>query len=152
MKDVNQHLEQAITGSPQIKPEERHKYLGQLKERLFLSATFADCKQNNFLQNLAQILQAKEATLYLNDKLPQHLQNEILQLAMQHNRPFTIVQKKEQPTDEQIALVYCDKQAVHIKACEYNIQFPTVSHSTHDDKLKEEKATLWQKLFHPHSK
>lgn len=149
MKDVNEYLEQAINGQSQISPEERRKYLGQLKERLYLSATFTDSNNENFFNNLEAIIRTKNATLYINDKLPSNVQNKLIQLALKYNRSFTVITNQNKSSADSICLVYADKTATHIPNCAYDIQFTSSNEVKKDDDTPT-KSSLWDKLFHHH--
>ena len=147
MNDINQRLQQGMMGKKQINPDERNKYLGQLKERLYISATFADSKDSHFLTNIDSLLEDKEAILYLNSNLPQSLQTNLIQCVMKNNRSFTVVTNDKNQEDD-ICLVYADKVATHLPSdCAYSVLFKDTQTTKAQEETKPKKSIL-KRLFH----
>ncbi|KRN29324.1 hypothetical protein IV38_GL000207 [Lactobacillus selangorensis] len=91
-EDLNDFLKTRLYGVPQLKPDEKRRFLGNFQERVALAITVSQLRSAKMYALVAQILQRyPEYRIYLNDKLGQHLLNQYLQLAVELNYPFTIL-------------------------------------------------------------
>lgn len=147
MKDVNHKLEQAMYGKPVINPEERNHYLGQLKERLLLCATFKNCRDQKFINNIDNFLKQKEGNLYINNQLPDIFKNQLMQICLKYNRSFTLVTTNKEVTDNTVILVYGLDIATHVDHCDYCELFKNEDLCDQKNDKQNTKTPFWQKIF-----
>lgn len=114
---LQDHLNKGMYGTPQIKPDEKRKYLGTFRERVALTMTFAEVKDKEYQQDLKQMLsQHPELRVIVNGQIKNPLLNELLQIFKQTNVQFTLNTDRCLPhAENDLAIVVCDaKKALHI--------------------------------------
>lgn len=140
MTDIQDYLNKGMYESPQLKPEEKARYLGNFLERCYCYVEYKDRFAPNLLSYLENILATQEGTLLLHMDLASDLQNQWIQLAQKANRPFTLVQGQTL-TSNCVILVYATKQAVHVPQPQFQAEVAQPKVET------AEKKSFWQKLF-----
>lgn len=114
-KDVNDYLEKGLYGSPQIKPEERKKYLGTYRERVFLAITLTEITESDTLSLFKKELAEHPGQLILlNSLLSATVQQTYMQLAQKTNTPFKIINTEQDKTCTDIGIVYSADSAIDI--------------------------------------
>lgn len=114
-KDVQDYLEKGMYGAPQIKPDEKRKYLGTFRERIYLSMTLAEMsKASNLAYFKAELTNNPNHQVLINAALAPHLQNTYMVAAQKANCPFKIVDTENQTQPDAIGLVYAGETAVDI--------------------------------------
>lgn len=142
MKDVQDYLEKGMYGGPQIKPDEKRRYLGNFLERCYLYVENKDQKADNLWEQLENTLQKNEGTLYIHQQIPTTIQDRCIQLAQKYQRPFTMVNGLPL-ADDTVILVYAAKEAVHVE----NPCFQAKEQQEQTATAKEH-SSFWQRLFH----
>ncbi|UQS83039.1 YueI family protein [Bombilactobacillus thymidiniphilus] len=115
MTSVEDYLKQNVFGKPQLKPDERKKFLGNFQERVALALTVA---QTNNLANLPMVEKVMQRNpqyhLYLNGRLNDKARQAVIKLAVQNNFAFTIMEQANMRTatkdlsDQDMGLVIAD--------------------------------------------
>ncbi|WP_185971002.1 YueI family protein [Alkalicoccobacillus porphyridii] len=96
MKKVNDILEEAIYGKPEIRPQERKLFLSTIMERVYLALTIKQVLSSNTYQQISSIMQSKkDLHLYINGHLSYQFYSKYTKLASTHSVPFTIVTPTE---------------------------------------------------------
>ncbi|WYP27981.1 YueI family protein [Alkalihalobacillus sp. FSL W8-0930] len=112
MKKVNDILEEAIYGKPEIRPHERKLFLSTILERVHVALTVKQVVSGNEYTEVADAMNTKkDVHLYINGHLSYQFYSRYTKLASKANVPYTIVT----PTDSTpIGLVVANaSQAIH---------------------------------------
>ncbi|KXZ17793.1 YueI family protein [Bacillus nakamurai] len=81
-KTVDLYLQQGMYGPFQTKPDERHLFLGSLRERVIIALTKGQMLQKSPYEEVKQALKSRtKAVLYINGKLPYHAYSPYMKLA-----------------------------------------------------------------------
>ena len=143
--ELQKHLDHGRYGAPSLKPDEQRQYLGTFRERCVLSMTVAQMQQTNLKKILDQHLtEFAGYSLLINGAIPENLQSEYIQLASQHQFPFTIVTTSEQYEAQSMGLLIVATEAVDVADIDIEKQF----HTTTKPKQDPPKQSFWSKLFH----
>ncbi|MCP8969240.1 YueI family protein [Ectobacillus ponti] len=98
-KEIEEYLQEGMYGSRENKPEERHIYLGSLRERAELALTKGQVMEPNVYPELESCLQQNASlTMLLNGSIAYSYLSKYIQLANKKNIPFTIVQNEKHDT------------------------------------------------------
>lgn len=147
-KNVQDYLDKGLSGTPQLKPEEKKKYLGTFRERIYLTMTFSEIQHSQAAAALTtELAQHPEGQLLLSGALDAPWLDQFVQLARGKNLHFTLVNTYEETSAEQIALVY---------AADYAVDLPTVAVSQKYADLfaqstpttTTDKPSFFQRLFY----
>lgn len=116
MSDVEDYLKKNIFGTPQLKPDERKKFLGNFQERVALALTVAQVRNPQNLPLIKRVMQRyPQYHLYINGRLSTSYRQELIRLAVTLNYQFTIIAQKNRrlPTPElseqEMGLVIADE-------------------------------------------
>ena len=133
-KDVQNYLEKGMYGTPQIKPDEKRKYLGTYRERVVLALTMDDIAKTSYPSGcLSKFKEFPKGQVLLNANLTPQQQNKMMQLAQKAGVSFRLVETDTSTTD--IGLVYALDYAVDLD----DISLP--SGRVLDDTQKKETPT-----------
>lgn len=144
--ELQKHLDNSRYGTPQIKPEEQHRYLGTFRERCYLSMTMQQMQDSTWQAQFAKHLpDYPEAEIRINGNLPESLQATYLHICAQAQRNFTIIQTNEAPTLETIGLLLVNTQAVDEPIIDIAQKWPEKNSSTPE---QSPKPSFLQKWFH----
>ena len=70
MTDIEEYLKQNVFGKPQLKPDERRKFLGNFQERVALALTVAQVRRSENLPLIRQVMQRyPQCHLFINGRL-----------------------------------------------------------------------------------
>lgn len=145
--DLQKHLDNAMYGTPLLKPEEQRKYMGTFRERCYLTMTIEQMKdtanRTNFLKELTQ---HPDATVLLNGAMDITLQSAYIKLINERQVKFTVVNDFVENTPDALGLVLTAKEAVNVETIDIEQKFP--KQSTKSEQLDEPKKGFWHKLFH----
>lgn len=115
MSDVEDYLKKNIFGTPQLKPDERKKFLGNFQERVALALTVAQVRNLQNLPLIKRVMQRyPQYHLYINGRLSTSYRQELIRLAVTLNYQFTIIAQKNRrlPTpklsEQEMGLVIAD--------------------------------------------
>lgn len=117
MSDVEDYLKKNIFGTPQLKPDERKKFLGNFQERVALALTVAQVRNPQNLPLIKRVMQRyPQYHLYINGRLSTSYRQELIRLAVILNYQFTIIAQKNRrlPTpklsEQEMGLVIADER------------------------------------------
>lgn len=117
MSDVEDYLKKNIFGTPQLKPDERKKFLGNFQERVALALTVAQVRNPQNLPLIKRVMQRyPQYHLYINGRLSTSYRQELIRLAVTLNYQFTIIAQKNRrlPTpklsEQEMGLVIADER------------------------------------------
>jgi uncharacterized protein YueI len=116
---VDEILQQGIYGPKEIKPEERKRFLGTLRERIVVALTQAQVRDNSVNAELEKIMKENtKAHLYLNGQLEYETLSKFLKIARKMGMQFTIVNNQDVETDIGLVVAYdhaIEKEEIFIK-------------------------------------
>ena len=104
--NMQEHLNSAIYGPPQTKPDERRAYMGSLRERVALQVTnqaLADPKRQAQVQPLLKDFHAHGYKALLNGKLDNAITGPYMKMLTDANVPFTLVANETAQTADKAA-------------------------------------------------
>lgn len=106
-KTVDDYIQEGIYGAKEIKPEERKKYLGTLRERIVIVLTKGEVMKDPIPPEFIQILKEnKTAQMFLNGEITYSYLSKYVKLADQNNVKFKIVTNKDYQTNIGLVLAY----------------------------------------------
>jgi len=116
MTNVEDYIKQNIFGKPQLKPDEKNKFLGNFAERVAIALTIAQLKNPDNIKTVESVMQKyPHYHLYLNGKIDSYILDNYLQLSVKLKYKFTIVSqsavrnKDRVLTDNDMGLVIADE-------------------------------------------
>ncbi|KAB3539699.1 YueI family protein [Alkaliphilus pronyensis] len=90
--ELRKTVEIALNGTPQIKREEKVKWLGEFRERVIMGLTVEDAKLLEGLLSTEQALEDPCAEmLIVNNKVPMEIMGKYMQLAKRKNKEYKTV-------------------------------------------------------------
>lgn len=108
---VEDYLEQGIYGPKEIKPGERKKFLGTLRERVLIVLTKSQVFEKDLYPEIEQIMkQYPQANLLLNGQMDYQYLGKYIKLSIRYKIPYKIVLNKEY--NSELGLVLAEKDAV----------------------------------------
>lgn len=108
---VEDYLEQGIYGPKEIKPGERKKFLGTLRERVLIVLTKSQVFEKDLYPEIEQIMkQYPLANLLLNGQMDYQYLGKYIKLSIRYKIPYKIVLNKEY--NSELGLVLAEKDAV----------------------------------------
>lgn len=151
-EDLNQRLEQSARGAgPQTKPDERRRFLGSLRERVYVRMDNTEV-QNAKLDALflKHILDYKGYSILINGNVDNvSFLNKVEASCSKNDIPFTLVNNETArtgPTDTAILVVA--KDAINKMRVEINQVYPPEMPKTELEAPKSENKGFWHRLFH----
>lgn len=141
----DEHLQNAIYGTPKVNPDEQRKYLGTFRERVGLTISVKELSScdwtNEFSQELAQDY---VQIIFINGNLPQEKINPYIMIASKSGINFTMKTNPEFRTEpDNFAIVVANKQAIHISPVDITSKYPVATEPDVDTP----KQSFWKKLF-----
>ena len=138
---VDEVLQQGIQGPKEIKPEERRKFLGTLRERIVIALKKSQVIEKEIYPQVEKCMRENPtAHLFLNGNISYEELSKYVKLAKKYKIEHTIVTNKEYDTE--IGLVVAmghaiDKADIFIVEKEPGPSIPP----------KQEKSSIFSKLF-----
>jgi uncharacterized protein YueI len=146
--DLQKHLDNAMYGTPQLKPDEQRKYMGTFRERCYVTMTIAQMKNNEDKQNfLKEIEQHPDAKVLLNGSMELALQSSYIKLLNERQMAFTVINDFVTNNPESLGLIVAAKEAVNEEVIDIEEKYPKTSEPA-ESKTEPEKKNFWHKLFH----
>ncbi|MCC5909646.1 MAG: YueI family protein [Clostridiaceae bacterium] len=108
--ELEKTIEYALRGTPELKPEEKRKWLGEFRERVLLGLTKEQVRKTEAYHVVKTALQDPMAEmLILNGNIPMEINSKYMRLAKEMNREY-----KSIATDfsEAMGLIVASRQAV----------------------------------------
>jgi uncharacterized protein YueI len=116
---VDEYLQQGIYGPMEIKPEERKRFLGTLRERIVVALSHAEVRDKTNRAELEKIMREhSKAHLYLNGQIEYPTLSKYIKMAGAVEMLFTIVNNQEVETDIGLVIAYdyaIDKEDIFLK-------------------------------------
>lgn len=138
--NVQDYLNKGMYGANQTNPEERRKYLGSLRERIYLSMTIEQVISKNYLSTLKkEIIAHPNHTLLLNGTIDMENLETYIQLSNQLHCPFRMV-SDENAKKTSIGLVYVAKEAVNVEVIDVSKKQKPAEETTAEKKVPEKKS------------
>ncbi|USK33275.1 YueI family protein [Bacillus sp. F19] len=110
---IDLYIKQGIYGAFETKPEERHVYLGSLRERICVALTVGQVRQNKIYNEVLAALETrKNKALFLNGKIEYGALSKYIKAANKEKIPFTIVSDQN---DTKIGLIVASDHAIDHK-------------------------------------
>ncbi|WP_125764261.1 YueI family protein [Companilactobacillus hulinensis] len=116
MTDVEDYIKKNVFGKPQLKPDEKNKFLGNFAERVGIALTIAQLKNPDNLKTVEGVMKKyPQYHLYLNGKIDSYILDKYLQLSVKLKYKFTIVSqsavrnRERVMTDNDMGLVIADE-------------------------------------------
>ncbi|MEI5994213.1 YueI family protein [Candidatus Enterococcus mansonii] len=145
--DLQKHLDNAMYGTPKLKPEEQKKYMGTFRERCYLTMTIAQMKNSecktHFLNELSL---HPDGSIRLNGAMDIALQSSYIKLLNDKQMPFTVVNDFVTNTPDALGLVFAAKEAVNEEVIDIEQKYP--KEQTETKAMNQQKKSFWHKLFH----
>ncbi|MGX7419450.1 YueI family protein [Carnobacterium gallinarum] len=145
-KELEDRLSSGLYGAPQIKPEERNKFLGSLRERVYLSMTIEELSSHNYLDALeAEFKKHPSGQVLLNGEVDNRILGPYLKLCSGDSIKFTIV-TNQFAKQSSIGLLYVAENAVNESCIDVAEKYPAPDSSECDTKTADKK-TFFKRFF-----
>lgn len=144
--DLQDHLNHAVYGTPQLKPDEQRKYLGTFRERVDLVLTFGQLSTPEYLTALAQETKLHpEYVLLVNAAIPNKILAKILKLAQDNHIQVTTTSNVSFGTqnDDSAIILAAKKQALNLEIIDIAKRYPLNNSSVTDTTQK----SFWHRFF-----
>jgi len=142
-KDTQDYLSKGIYGNKKTNPDERNKYFGSLRERVYLSMTIEQLISNDYFESLKKEIQLHpNQQLLLNGQVDMNLLSPYIKLSQENDCSFRIV-SDEGAQHSPFGLIYVSTDAVNEKIVDVAVKYPQNA----PQKEVEEKDSLFKKLF-----
>lgn len=116
--NVDDYLQQGIHGAKEIKPEERKKFLGTIRERVEFALTQTQIRENKVYQEIQDACKKHtDLHMYLNGHVNYRFLSKYVKLASTTNIEYTIVNNKDYNSDLGLVLAFdhaIDKEDIYI--------------------------------------
>ncbi|MEG0285924.1 MULTISPECIES: YueI family protein [Vagococcus] len=150
-KNVQDYLDNALYGTPEIKPDEKRKYLGTFRERVVFVMTLSEAEQTSFKQFcLDKFKEYPNGTLLINANIPMAIQNRIMKIAQQVNIGFRMVDTDiSTVSKEEIVIVFAVDTAINIDdiSVKKDQIKQKIASSQNDSNTDKKKTGFLQRLF-----
>ena len=105
--DVDDYLQKGIFGAKELRPAERKKYLGTIKERIVVVLTNGQVMEDGVYPGIQPLMEQHPNTqMLLNGKLDYRYLACYIHLAQKMSIPFSIVTNEEADTNIGLVLTY----------------------------------------------
>lgn len=116
---MDDYIQQGIHGIREIKPDERRKFLGTLRERVVVALTKQQVREPGTYKEIEDLMKKnKDATLFLNGTMDYSDISDYIKIANKIGSKFLISTNKEANTDLGLVLAYdhaINKEDIYIK-------------------------------------
>lgn len=90
--DLEQRLQIGIHGRPELKPEEKARYLGEFRERVLRLLHKTQVLKKNIYPEIEEALKdTRSVRLLLNGDLPYQHRAKYIEVARKYNKPYTVI-------------------------------------------------------------
>lgn len=142
-RETQDYLSKGIYGNKKTNPDERNKYFGSLRERVYLSMTTEQLISDDYIAALEKEMQLHpNQQLLLNGQIDMKLLSPYIKLSQKNDCPFRIV-SDEGAQRSPLGLIYVSSTAVNEEVVNVSIKYPV---STPPEK-EEQKPSFFKKLF-----
>lgn len=145
--DLQKHLDNAMYGTPLLKPQEQRKYMGTFRERCYLTMTISQMKNTEYKVNFLQELTLHpDATVLMNGAMALDLQSTYIKLINERKVKFTVVNDFVENNPDALGIVLTAKEAVNEEMIDVALKYPKQTSPT--IKADQPKKGFWRRLFH----
>lgn len=150
---VEQRLDNAVYGTPKIKPDEQRKYLGTFRERVCLTISVAELHEQSWEEALTRELSKQIGNLvFINGNLPHDEIHPYIQAATKAGAAFTLKTEPEFKTSlDSLAVVVAGEKAVYQSPVDVKKRYPQlISANSNPETVATEKTGhgFFHRLFH----
>ncbi|KIS04218.1 YueI family protein [Paucilactobacillus wasatchensis] len=144
---TDEHLQNAMFGTPKINPDEQRKYLGTFRERVMVTISVSQLQQFNWSNIFEQeITQPQVKIIFFNGNIEQSQLQPYIKTAAKIGTNFTIKTSPDYHIDnDNLAIVVAAKNAIHINPIDIAKKHPEYSAKQTDSPTP--KKSFWHKLF-----
>lgn len=144
--NVDKRLQNAVYGTPKIKPDEQRHYMGTFRERVWLTISVAESKANDWSDALNKELKAHpDSLVIINGNISDQFIKPYITIANQTNTQFTIKTGADVKTDDDaLAVVVCNNEAVFQTPVDVVKKYGT----NKTQAAPKKKESLLHRLFH----
>ena len=137
--EVEEYLQQGIYGKKEIKPEERKKYLGTLRERVIAVLYQSQVLEEKAYPEITELMKEHpKAFLFLNGNMNYTHLSKYVELANRYKVRYKIVLNKDYNTD--LGLVFAEEAAI-------NKEDIYIEKKIKQEETPEKKSNFWGRLF-----
>jgi uncharacterized protein YueI len=137
-ENIDDYIQQGIHGVRELKPDERRKFLGTLRERVLVVLTKQQVREKGTYKEVEELMKKNiEATMFLNGTLNYNYLSDYIKLANQIGSNFLISTNKEYDSELGLVLAY-----------DYAINKEDIYIEKPKDPLEEESEDDHHHLFH----
>lgn len=148
---AQQRIDNAIYGTPKIKPDEQRKYLGTFRERVCLTISVAELRQQDWTAALdAELNRGIGKLVFINGNLPHEELRSYMKVTSAAGGQFTLKTEPQFKTgDNDLAIVVAAKEAVYQSPVDVAKRYPNLIQSP-DQVSPHPSSThhFWHDLFH----
>jgi uncharacterized protein YueI len=150
--DTQKRIENAVYGTPKIKPDEQRKYLGTFRERVCLTISVQELRAQDWQNALAAELKRGIGNLvFLNGNLSQEEIHPYLLTTNQNGGIFTMKTDPEYKTDpSSFAVVVAAKKGVYQSPVDVQKRYPQFvkKQSSPQEPTTSNNRSIFRRLFH----
>ena len=118
--NLEKTVEFALRGAPEIKADEKRKWLGEFRERVVFGLTVEAALQMESIAYVEKAMEDPEAKmLIVNNRLPSEIINKYMQLAKRVDREYKSVETEFR---EAMGVVIASRYAINRETVESNIK------------------------------
>lgn len=127
---LDEYLQQGMYGAKEVKPDERRRFLGTLRERVVVALTKPEVRRKQIAGEFKRLLEEhKEARLYLNGHMEYRAISKYIQLADQMSIEYKVVTNKDYDSRYGLVLAYdyaIDKEEITLSGGKkvFHVQAP----------------------------
>lgn len=145
---TQQRIDNAIYGTPKIKPDEQRKYLGTFRERVCLTISVAELQEHNWSLAISkELARGIGSQVFLNGNLPHEQLQSYIKATTAANGNFTLKTEPEFATKpDSLAVVVAAKTAVYQSPVDVKKRYPALTANTKST-TSNQKTSWWQRLF-----
>ncbi len=149
---AQQRIDNAVYGTPKIKPDEQRKYLGTFRERVCLTISVQELHEQDWTPALTAELDRGIGNLvFINGNLPHDEIHPYIQTAAKDNAQFTLKTDPEYKIDpDSLAVVVAAKTAVYQSPVDVKQRYPNLVNSNNSttEKNNDQHQSFFHHLFH----
>lgn len=149
---TQQRIENAVYGTPKVKPDEQRKYLGTFRERVCLTISVQELREQDWQAALAAELKRGIGNLvFLNGNLPHEEIHPYLLTTSQNGGIFTLKTDPEYKTDPaSLAVVVAAKKGVYQTPVDVKKRYPQLlaQKPAAPNSAAPQKESLLHRLLH----
>lgn len=139
--ELERTVEYAIGGAPQLKPDEKRKWLGEFRERVILGLTIEQAYNSSAKNYVEEALKDNMAEIIIvNQKISMNIISKYMKLAKDTNKEFKTVASDSQKA---MGIVIASRQAVERENVEVEIKEKLENSK---EPAKEENTGIWNRL------